>query len=74
MPDKHISSQFDLELNALCSSLLEMGGLVESQTQEAMAAFTVGQADTALEALRYKNKKNRNKNEKKSRKKRKRHG
>ena len=40
MPDKHISSQFDMELNALCSSLLEMGGLVESQTQEAMAAFT----------------------------------
>jgi len=40
MPDKHISSQFDLELNALCSNLLEMGGLVESQTQEAMAAFT----------------------------------
>ena len=40
MPDKHISSQFDLELNALCSNLLEMGGLVESQTREAMAAFT----------------------------------
>ncbi len=39
MPDKHISSQFDMELNALCSSLLEMGGLVESQTQDAMAAF-----------------------------------
>ena len=38
MPDKHISSQFDLELNALCSNLLEMGGLVESQTQEAPEA------------------------------------
>ena len=40
MPDKHISSQFDLELKALCSNLLEMGGLVETQTQEAMVAFT----------------------------------
>ncbi|MCE7505860.1 phosphate signaling complex protein PhoU [Polynucleobacter sp. IMCC30063] len=40
MPDKHLSSQFDSDLNSLCSKLLEMGGMVESQTSTAMRAFT----------------------------------
>lgn len=40
MPDKHLSSQFDVELNALCSSLLEMGGMVESQILDATKAFS----------------------------------
>jgi phosphate transport system protein len=40
MPDKHLSSQFDNDLNALCGSLLEMGGLVESQVSMAMKAFS----------------------------------
>lgn len=40
MADKHLSSQFDAELNALCSNLLEMGGMVESQLIDAMRAFT----------------------------------
>ena len=40
MPDKHISSQFDSDLNSLCSKLLEMGGMVESQISNAMHAFT----------------------------------
>ena len=40
MPDKHLSSQFDSDLNSLCSKLLEMGGMVESQTSNAMRAFT----------------------------------
>ena len=31
MPDKHLSSQFDADLNSLSSRLLEMGVLVESQ-------------------------------------------
>ena len=39
MPDKHLSSQFDSDLNSLCSKLLEMGGMVESQTSTAMRAF-----------------------------------
>ena len=40
MPDKHLSSQFDADLNSLSSRLLEMGGLVESQISTAMRAFT----------------------------------
>jgi len=40
MSDKHLSSQFDADLNSLSSRLLEMGGLVESQIANAMRAFT----------------------------------
>ncbi|MGI4812425.1 MAG: phosphate signaling complex protein PhoU [Janthinobacterium lividum] len=39
MTDKHLSSQFDADLNALSSRLLEMGGLVESQIVSAMNAL-----------------------------------
>ncbi len=31
MTDKHLSSQFDTELSAISTRVLEMGGLVESQ-------------------------------------------
>lgn len=31
MSDKHLSSQFDADLNAVSSKVLEMGGLVEAQ-------------------------------------------
>lgn len=46
MPDKHLSSQFDADLNSLSSRLLEMGGLVESQISSAMRAFTQMDIDT----------------------------
>jgi phosphate transport system protein len=36
MNDKHLSSQFDSDLNQVCSRVLEMGGLVESQIVTAM--------------------------------------
>ncbi|WP_321916586.1 MULTISPECIES: phosphate signaling complex protein PhoU [unclassified Paraburkholderia] len=39
MPDKHISSQFDAELEHLSSRFFEMGGLVESQLADAMEAL-----------------------------------
>lgn len=39
MPDKHLSSQFDADLNLLSSKVLEMGGLVESQIVNAMDAL-----------------------------------
>ena len=41
MPDKHLSSQFDLELNNVSSRLMEMGGLVESQIQQAIYALSL---------------------------------
>ncbi|MCY0388497.1 phosphate signaling complex protein PhoU [Robbsia sp. Bb-Pol-6] len=39
MSEKHLSSQFDTDLNLLCSRVLEMGGLVESQIVNAMDAL-----------------------------------
>lgn len=51
MPDKHLSSQFDNDLNALCGSLLEMGGLVESQVSMAMRAFAQLDADLADQVM-----------------------
>jgi phosphate transport system protein len=52
MPDKHLSSQFDSELNRVSSSLMEMGGLVESQIQQAvysLSLFVENVADTVIE-------------------------
>ncbi|SNX29533.1 phosphate uptake regulator, PhoU [Polynucleobacter meluiroseus] len=46
MPDQHLSSQFDSDLNSLCSKLLEMGGLVEAQITVALQGFS--QMDTEL--------------------------
>jgi phosphate transport system protein len=51
MPDKHLSSQFDNDLNALCGSLLEMGGLVESQVSIAMKAFSQLDGDLADQVM-----------------------
>jgi phosphate transport system protein len=51
MPDKHLSSQFDLELNNVSSRLMEMGGLVESQIQQAiysLSLFVVEVADQVI--------------------------
>lgn len=39
MPDKHLSSRFDVDLNLLLTRLLEMGGLVEAQIACAMEAL-----------------------------------
>lgn len=52
MGDKHISSQFDTELNGISSRTMEMGGLVESQLRQAIYAFLemdLLAADTVLE-------------------------
>lgn len=40
MPDKHTSSQFDADLEHLSSRFFEMGGLVESQFNDAMEALS----------------------------------
>jgi phosphate transport system protein len=52
MPDKHLSSQFDNELNNVSSRLMEMGGLVESQIQQAvysLSLFVENVADGVIE-------------------------
>ena len=42
--EKHISSQFDADLTSVSSRVLELGGLVESQTRHAvysLAQFSI---------------------------------
>lgn len=51
MPDKHLSSQFDAELNALNALLMEMGGLVETQVAKAMKAFSTMDAELSAEVM-----------------------
>ena len=48
MVDKHLSTQFDAELTAVSTRVLEMGGRVEEQVSRAMAAL----ADLNLEGAR----------------------
>ncbi|WP_244815613.1 phosphate signaling complex protein PhoU [Caballeronia sp. Lep1P3] len=53
MSDKHLSSQFDADLNTVSSKVLEMGGLVESQITAAMQAlneFDINIADQVIAA------------------------
>ncbi|MGN6082668.1 phosphate signaling complex protein PhoU [Trinickia sp.] len=53
MSDKHLSSQFDADLNLVSSKVLEMGGLVEAQITRAMQAlndFDAAVADQVLAA------------------------
>jgi phosphate transport system protein len=44
--DKHLSSQFDAELNDLCARVLSMGGLVEQQLTNAI--FALAHTDLAV--------------------------
>ena len=51
MTERHLSSQFDADLNAINAHLLEMGGLVESQVAKAMKAFSSMDAELADEVM-----------------------
>jgi phosphate transport system protein len=51
MGDKHISSQFDTELNGISSRAMEMGGLVESQLRQAIYAFLEMNPDAADQVI-----------------------
>ena len=43
---EHLSKQFDAELEAIRSRVLEMGGLVESQIRRALEGFNSGDRAT----------------------------
>jgi phosphate transport system protein len=49
MSDKHLSSQFDAELNSISTNVLEMGGLVESQLHQAVYALVNMSLESALQ-------------------------
>ncbi|WP_428507844.1 phosphate signaling complex protein PhoU [Roseateles sp.] len=51
MGDKHLSSQFDLELSGISTRVLEMGGLVESQVELAVSALTSFDGEAASRVL-----------------------
>ena len=55
MSDKHLSSQFDAELNSISSNVLEMGGLVESQLHQAVYALVHMSQETAGQVLETEN-------------------
>jgi phosphate transport system protein len=40
MTDKHLSTQFDSELNQVSARVMELGGLVESQIRQAIVALS----------------------------------
>lgn len=46
MPDKHLSSQFDSELNRVSARVMELGGLVEQQIHQAVYALTQFSTDS----------------------------
>ncbi|HXD06624.1 MAG TPA: phosphate signaling complex protein PhoU [Burkholderiaceae bacterium] len=51
MTDKHLSTQFDAELSAISTRVLEMGGLVESQVAQAIYALTNFSNETAAQVI-----------------------
>lgn len=51
MSDKHLSTQFDAELSGISGRVLEMGGVVESQVQQALYALTHFSGETASQVL-----------------------
>jgi phosphate transport system protein len=51
MTEKHLSTQFDAELSAISTRVLEMGGLVESQVSQSIYALTNFSGEIASEVL-----------------------
>jgi phosphate transport system protein len=51
MSEKHMSTQFDAELSAISTRVLEMGGLVESQVSQAIYALTHFSGEIASQVL-----------------------
>jgi len=47
MSDKHLSTQFDSELNSVSSQMMELGGLVEVQIHQAIYALSQFSVDVA---------------------------
>ncbi len=51
MNDKHLSSQFDSELSAVSTRVMEMGGMVESQIHTAVYALSQFSEEAASQVL-----------------------
>ena len=51
MPDKHLSTQFDSELHAVSSRVMELGGLVEAQIRQAIDALSQYSTEAAAQVI-----------------------
>ncbi len=51
MADKHISTQFDSDLNGVSSRVMELGGMVESQLRFAVHALSHFNSDSVAQVL-----------------------
>jgi phosphate transport system protein len=51
MSDRHLSTQFDSELNGVSSRVMELGGLVESQIHQAIHALSHYSAEAAAQVI-----------------------
>ena len=51
MTEKHLSSQFDSELNGVSSRVMELGGMVESQIRTAVYALAQFSAEAAEQVI-----------------------
>jgi phosphate transport system protein len=51
MTEKHLSSQFDSELNTVSSRVMALGGIVESQLNQAVHALQEFDAETAARVM-----------------------
>ena len=51
MSDKHLSAQFDSELNGVSSRVMELGGLVESQIHKAIYALSHFSVEAAAQVM-----------------------
>jgi phosphate transport system protein len=51
MPEKHLSSQFDTDLNNISSHVMALGGLVESQIRQAVHALAHFSPEAAEDVL-----------------------
>jgi phosphate transport system protein len=51
MPDKHLSSQYDAELDSLSAQVLEMGTLVESQIRHAILSLSQFNSENAARVV-----------------------
>ena len=55
MPEKHLSTQFDTDLDVISNNLMRLGGLVESQVSQAIYALSKSSAEVAEEVLEIEN-------------------
>ena len=51
MPDKHLSTQFDSDLNGVSSRVMELGGLVESQIHQAIYSLSNFSPEAAAQVI-----------------------